>query len=173
MEQVKQCKDAASDYLKARDKFIFIANNNKYWLGGNDNIIGRIGEFIALQYLIDERRNPKRAENMSQKAWDFECDENGETKISVKTITDENKKGTSSHITYTESLNEEDIIPWNELIVIILSKELKVEKIGHITREIFIERNKNKNPVANRRWFNENGLFKEFVIKGDKVNHYL
>lgn len=184
IDEIEPYRNAARDYLKARKKFLDIANEikeadvekKKNWLWGNDNIIGRIGEFIVYQYLTDLGVIIEERKNQSQKGWDFKCFRADMTEfyVSVKTITSENKIGNTSHITYPNNIEKgEELIPWNELIVVILNKELKIEKIGHITREIFKDRNKSKNPTANKSWFNEKGLFKEYVIKGDKLNNYL
>lgn len=79
-------RETSKRYLEARKHFLKIANATSE-LSGNDNIAGRIGEFIAYQYLKD--RIPRKNENRSQKGYDIICDEN--TKVSVKTITDENE----------------------------------------------------------------------------------
>ena len=57
MEKHNRRKDICRDYLKARQNFLRIANEDEI-LKGNDNIIGRIGEFIAFQFLEQMNRHP-------------------------------------------------------------------------------------------------------------------
>ena len=94
----------ASEYLKARRKFEHEAEQDavKNYLGGNDNFIGRIGEFLAMRYLEEfhglvssEARSEKDEKklNESRPAVDLRV---GEDWWSVKCVTDENDSGKTS-----------------------------------------------------------------------------
>lgn len=112
------------DYLYARKLFLEFANNDDV-LKGNDNIIGRIGEFIAYRFLELQNRNPVMNQNPTEKAYDMICE--NDVLISVKMITNENKKGQTS--------KTKD--GWGELIIILLDENHKVDKIGHLTKAQF------------------------------------
>ena len=94
----------ASEYLKARRKFEHEAEQDavKNYLDGNDNFIGRIGEFLAMRYLEEfhglvssEARSEKDEKklNESRPAVDLRV---GEDWWSVKCVTDENDSGKTS-----------------------------------------------------------------------------
>ena len=145
----------ARNYLKARQDFLTIAEKTD-WLFGNDNLVGRIGEFIAYQYLYDHNRQPKRPTSKTEKGFDFICD-NGLTKISVKTITSENKAGSTTLITE----------PWDELILITIGESIKIEKIGILTKIQFQEAIKNghlksQTPYARRSMLGSKGLITKY-----------
>ena len=99
---VMKALEVAEEYLNARDKFL--QNSRQALLGGNDNFIGRIGEFLAMLYLwqyhgldLDKPRGGET--NKSKKAVDLvtPCEKNNVEKWwSVKAITLENKKGKTS-----------------------------------------------------------------------------
>ncbi|MEZ4991878.1 MAG: hypothetical protein R2824_15765 [Saprospiraceae bacterium] len=57
--EIQKLKNTAKEYLIARKKFLDIANDT-IELSGNDNIIGRIGEFIAYQLLKSQGRCPTK-----------------------------------------------------------------------------------------------------------------
>ncbi len=82
--------------MRARRKFRRAADKIPE-LNGNDNLVGRIGEFIALQFLQIKLRRKKLVRNTSavQKGYDIIAD--GE-KISVKIITSENLSGRTTPI---------------------------------------------------------------------------
>jgi hypothetical protein len=168
MDDTLLFKTTARDYLKARQDFLIIAEKSD-WLFGNDNLIGRIGEFIAYQYLHEHNRHPIRPTSKTEKGFDFLCD-NGKTKVSVKTITAENKGGTTTIISE----------PWDELILIIINDKAKIEKFGLITKEQFqyaIESKhlKSKTPFTRRSMVGQKGLISKFgkIINEKITNKYL
>ncbi len=69
MKDTAQFKITAKNYLKARQDFLTIAEKTD-WLFGNDNLVGRIGEFIAYQYLHEHNRDPKRPKSKTEKGFD-------------------------------------------------------------------------------------------------------
>lgn len=168
MKNEEKLKKIAKDYLVARKKFRDEADNIPE-LFGNDNIIGRIGEFIALQFLEHKLKRKKinRNENMVQAGYDIMADNK---MVSVKIITSENKKGNTTPI--------KD--PWDELIIIELGENSKINKIGHITKDAFKKAIKDKfltnnNPIASRLMLKEGRLFNIYgkVFIGEDVKSYL
>lgn len=168
MHNEENLKKIARKYLIARKKFREEADNFPE-LSGNDNIVGRIGEFIALQFIKHrlKRRKATRNRNMSQPGYDIEADGK---KVSVKTITAENRTGRTTLIKE----------PWDELVVIELGADSRVDRIGYLDRENFkkaLEEGflKNRNFAASRSMFNEKGLFDEYgrIYKDDSVRKYL
>ena len=123
----------ASEYLKARRKFEYEAEQDvvKKYLGGNDNFIGRIGEFLAMRYLEEfhglvpsearsEQNNNKT--NESRPAVDLRV---GEEWWSVKCVTDESASGkTSPYHAYNHPLRG---WIWPPLIIVRLHYILKGE----------------------------------------------
>jgi hypothetical protein len=168
MKELAKYKLVAKNYLKARQDFLSVAEKTD-WLFGNDNLVGRIGEFVAYQYLHEHNRQPVRPISRTEKGFDFLCD-NGKTKISVKSITAENKAGSTTIISE----------PWDELILITINTKAKVEKLGIITKEQFqnaIEKGhiKSKTPYARRSMVGSKGLISKFgeIINEKIINNYL
>jgi hypothetical protein len=160
-------KTIAKNYLIARKTFLEIADKTD-WLIGNDNLVGRIGEFIAYMYLKEQNRNPIRPKIKTEKGYDFICD-NNKTKISVKTITHENKAGRTTRISE----------PWDELILITINEEIQIEKFGILTKKEFknaLDSNflKSKNPYARRTMVGEKGLISNFgrILPKEKTDKY-
>jgi hypothetical protein len=137
-----EISEAIRAYLEARKRFLAIAKKYPDEIGGNDNIIGRIGEYLALRFLRSKGRSPRKTALLSQAGFDLE---DGEIKISVKILTAENKKGRVGR------LKE----PWHELVVIDLSADLS-GTIGFITRAQFNDAyEKNPGWRADPAWRNK------------------
>lgn len=163
MKDEEKLKKIAKEYLVARKKFRDEADKIPV-LGGNDNIIGRIGEFIAVQFLEHKlkRRVVVKNKNMTQKGFDIVADDK---RVSVKIITAENQKGRTTTI--------KD--PWDELVVVELGEDSEVKQIGYIARdkfgEFFKERlSKGSPPCTSRSMFKVGGVFHEcgkIFTKGD------
>jgi len=154
IEAKETFRNVAKKYLEKRKQFLEIANRTPY-LSGNDNIIGRIGEFIAYQYLEDTNRNPQKPNSKTNQGFDFFCDNNTK-RIQVKTITHESKFKQNSR------LKE----PWDEFILIFISENLKVKKMGHITKQQLqkainnkFEKYKSFTPQVTNYMLGEKGLF--------------
>ena len=168
MNDTTEFKTTARNYLKSRQDFLAIAEKTD-WLFGNDNLVGRIGEFIAYQYLHDHNRQPKRPTSKTEKGFDFLCD-NGLTKVSVKTITAENKVGSTTIITE----------PWDELILITIDENSKIKKFGILTKAQFQQaidsgHLTSKKPYARRTMVGPKGLISKFgkIIPERITNNYL
>lgn len=96
MSDVQKAMSIALDYLQSRANFEKKVESTKMkvYLGGNDNFVGRIGEFLAMLYLeqvhrlvIDDARGDKL--NESRPATDLVI---GQTWWSVKCLTPENDR---------------------------------------------------------------------------------
>lgn len=167
MKNEEKLKKLARDYLIARKRFRDAADKIPE-LAGNDNIIGRIGEFIAIQFLEHKlKRKAFKNKNMVQKGYDINA--NGK-KVSVKTITSENKSGITSPI--------KD--PWDELIIIELGKNSKVKQIGYISRDKFKKALKEKflknpNPSVSRSMLKKKRLFGKYgqIFTSKDIGKYL
>lgn len=141
-------RKASRDYLQARERFLSFANGTEA-LSGNDNIMGRIGEFIAWQFLID--RHPRKPTDISNPGFDLICDDH--TRISVKMITHENHTGRTSRIKE----------PWEELIVIELGEGAEILRLGHLTKAQFNQARRahpswSETPYTSRSMLGRKGL---------------
>ncbi|MCD4792035.1 MAG: hypothetical protein K8R54_02290 [Bacteroidales bacterium] len=150
-------------YVTARKGFLNYAKNEDS-LSGSDNIIGRIGEYIAFEYLNLQNRNPIKAV-LNRAGYDIVCDNKDKIEVSVKLISNENKKGRTTKI--GES--------WNELIVILLDENYEIQKLGHISKKEFdsgINNNDFKGAYvyASRTMVNEDGIITKYgnVIESRK-----
>lgn len=119
-----EIQESINKYLEARKSILAIGKKYPERIGGNDNIIGRIGEFIALLFLESIGQNPRMVESSSNPGYDFI---QGERKTQVKVITSENQRGVGN------PLKE----GWTQFILIELGDnyihENIPEKIGLIT----------------------------------------
>ena len=167
MKDEEKLKKLARDYLIARKKFRDAADKIPE-LAGNDNIIGRIGEFIAMQFLEHKlKRKAVRNTNMVQVGYDINS--NGK-KVSVKTITSKNKRGSTTKV--------KD--PWDELIIIELGENSKVKQIGYINRNKFKKALKEKflknpNPTVSRSMLKKERLFGKYgqIFTSKDIGEYL
>lgn len=167
MEKYDDLKQLAVNYLYSRH--IFISESSKFEeLTGNDNLVGRIGELIALEFLHRNARSATKNKNLVEKGYDLLTHDN--QKISVKLITAENKKGRSTRLKK----------PWTEIIFISLNSNYKVDRLGHITEKEFekaLSENfiKNKEPYTDRKLLLDNGLFDKYgkLYKDNDVSDYL
>ncbi len=162
-------KKLSRAYLLARRRFKD-ATHKEHPLRGNDNIVGIIGEFVAVQFLEKEfkRKSVKRNENPVEKGYDIVADGK---KVSVKTITAENASGRTTPIKE----------PWDELVLVELGENSRVLRIGYTTYKEFEHFRKSLNegedwrPVASRSMFNKGGLVfeKRKIFEGTEVKDYL
>ncbi len=121
----------AWQYLKARRKFEHAAELEGVteYLGGNDNFIGRIGEFLAMRYLEEfhglvaseaRREKDEKKTNESRPAVDLLV---GDEWWSVKCVTDESKSGKTSP--YHAYKHPEKGWIWPPLVIVKLHYILK------------------------------------------------
>ena len=121
---MKEVEDAITDYLRARNRFLSVAALHPELLAGNDNVIGRIGEYLAISYLRRQGRQTKKVESQSEKGHDLL---DGSTRISVKILTNENVKGRGVRLTE----------PWDELLVIDFDTHSLAYRVGHLLKSQF------------------------------------
>lgn len=103
MSEVDHGLEIARAYLTARRDFKVYSETEgmSQFFGGNDNYVGRIGEFLAMLYLEKfHGLRPKMARggphDESRKSVDLLVDAISEEWWSVKCVTDENQKGRTS-----------------------------------------------------------------------------
>lgn len=155
-EKNEEIKTAINDYLSARSKIITIGKKYPEEIGGNDNIIGRIGEYIALQFLRSLGQNPIKAFSKSNQGFDFE-DSNIFTQ--VKVITSENESGRNVRLKK----------PWNQFVLIELGKEYIPQRIGLLTEnqhQKALDENPNWSniPIVKLTMLSKNGLIGKYGV---------
>lgn len=169
MTLLEELKKIGKKYLNARAEFLEDVNKlfNEHQsteLSGNDNIIGRIGEFVAFQYLKEQGCDIVKPKNLkSNPVYDFVCN-NHNHKISVKTITAENEKGRTTRVKK----------PWDVFILVEIGSDQKVEKIGILSSKQFknaLKENPRRSmqPFASRTMLNPKGLIGEFGVIVPKI----
>lgn len=120
-----ECVESAiRDYLKARRHFLGVARQHPEELRGNDNIIGRIGEYLAIKYLRANRRKPHKPKSRSQEGYDLV---DKRRRISVKVLTDENENQRGTRLRQS----------WDEFLLISFSTARLEYRIGHLQRTQF------------------------------------
>jgi hypothetical protein len=141
-----------SDYVKARKHLIDMGNKYPDLFSGNDNMIGRIGEFFGLLYLKSIGQRPLKVPSKSNPGYDF-IDEVTNVKTQVKVISCENKNGTSVRL----------VEPWDQFILFTLNDDYMIDKLGFINkiqfnRALEEEINRCANPIVNRSMNEPKGL---------------
>ena len=116
-----QIQAAIDKYLQARHELLLLGKTHPTRIGGNDNIIGRIGEFIALRFLESLGQHPEKVEGSSNPGYDLI---EGTVQTQVKVITEENQKGRNVRLTE----------PWTQLVLVELGEHYKPKRIGLLTR---------------------------------------
>ncbi len=119
-----QIQAAIDRYLQARHELILLGKAHPHRIGGNDNIIGRIGEFIGLRFLESLGQKPTKMEGSSNQGYDF-IEQDVQTQ--VKVITEENKKGRNVRL----------VEPWTQLVVVELGVGYKPHRIGILNKPQF------------------------------------
>jgi len=159
---IEKLKKISRNYILARKKFRKIADLTPE-LAGNDNLIGRIGEFIALQFLREtcNRTNVVRNKNIVEAGYDILADNK---KVSVKIITSENIRGFTTHVRN----------PWDELVLIELDGS-EISRIGLLEKEALLRQNQKPNPIVKRTMLSDEGIIMKYgkVYSGNEVKRYL
>lgn len=122
MDKPQQHRDAEiqraiDHYLQARQAILALGREVPERIGGNDNIIGRIGEFIGLRFLEALGQQPSMMSGSSNPGFDLE---EGVKRTQVKAITRENRRGRSVRLTPG----------WNQFLLIELGDHYTPERIG-------------------------------------------
>lgn len=154
-------ESAIEHYLRARHELIELGNAHPMRIGGNDNMIGRIGEFLAMQYLEAHGQHPRKATNprtqelhRSNPGYDFI---EGLKFTQVKTITVESKSGCSVRLKGK----------WNQLVVVELGEGYRPKAVGTLTLTQFKHALRtyprlSSTPVIRRSMLAPNGLITRF-----------
>ena len=116
-----EIQTAIERYLLARHDLLQLGRVRPGRIGGNDNIIGRIGEFIALRFLEGLGQHPTKVRGSSNQGYDL-VEKQRQTQ--VKVITEENQKGRNVKLTE----------PWNQFVLIELGQHYKTVRIGILTK---------------------------------------
>ncbi len=151
---MREVERVITEYLAARNRFLSVAEQHPELLGGNDNIIGRIGEYLAISFLTKKDRKPKKVKSKSEKGHDLLV---GTTKVSVKLLTSENMKGRGLRLTE----------PWDELLVIQLNTQSLEYRVGHLLKAQFNKaltenRGWSQHPIVKRTMLGTNGLIGKY-----------
>ncbi|HEX2787187.1 MAG TPA: hypothetical protein VHP32_04715 [Ignavibacteria bacterium] len=161
-ELYKASKEYVKKYLIWRKKLRDFGDSCHY-LSGNDNIIGRIGEMIVMRYYENRGIKLEKPPITNNPGYDL-FNKNEKLYISVKTITDENKRGTGSGL----GLNKK----WTDLIIVEINATFKVNRVCIISKADFKSYNKRKHPVVDRKFFDKKEL-KKIIIPSFKLKTYL
>jgi hypothetical protein len=157
-----EIQKAIDVYLKARAALRAVGEKYPKRMGGNDNLIGRIGEFMALQHLEQRGRAPKKIGGGRRSANPgFDLVEGG-ARIQVKVISHENKRGRSTRLKGR----------WSELLLIELGPDYRQSRIGHLRAKDYAKaRRKDKRfsgtPLVRRSMLGNKGLIGRY----GKVTH--
>lgn len=158
-----EIQDGIEKYLQARKNILKIGRKYPERIGGNDNIIGRIGEFIALRFLESLGQKPEKILHSSNPGYDLI--ENS-IQTQVKVITSENQKGKSVRLKK----------PWNQLVLIELGEHYKPVRIGVLTEDqhqLALNENKgwSKSPIVKLTMLGPKGLIGRYgtIYKQDEI----
>src|ERR1700683_5452055 len=164
-----EIQNAIHAYLKARSALRALGDSYPERMGGNDNLVGRIGEFMALRYFERQGRKPKKVRGGNHSANPaFDLVEGG-ARIQVKVISHENKRGHSTRLR----------APWTELLLIELGPDYRHSRTGHLRAKDHVaarraDRRLSKFPVVRRSMLEANGLIGLYgeVTRGDDPPPY-
>lgn len=145
---------AIDHYLRARQTILKLGREVPGRIGGNDNIVGRIGEFIGLRFLEALGQEPIMMEGSSNPGFDLE---EGNLRTQVKAITNENKRGRSVRLTPG----------WTQFVLMELGEHYTPERIGLLTstqQEIALADNfaKTATPVVSLTMLGPKGLISRY-----------
>ena len=122
----REIQAAIDSYLRARAALLELGRKYPHRFSGNDNIIGRFGEFVALQFLERLGQKPEKVISSSNPGFDLI---EGSLRTQVKVITVENQKGR------TVRLKE----PWDQLLLIQLGPDYDPIRVGLLTKSQFTQ----------------------------------
>lgn len=149
----KEIDTAIKDYCRTRKTLIALGEEYHQLIGGNDNMIGRIGEYIAIRFLEKtKKQHPVIIQPSNNPGFDLK---DGKTLTQVKVLTGENRTGKGMRLAEG----------WTQFILIDLDLNTLKAKIGFITRKQFEGKALKDNPgwsrtpVVKRSMLGEKGLF--------------
>ena len=121
-----QLKHVAREYLQARHDFL--TKSAAYpELAGNDNLMGRIGEMVAVQFLRLHGRTVNKHKDSNHPVTDLRVvgPDGKPINVSVKLVSAENKRGTTTALK----------AGWDEFILVELQANYEVKRLGWLTTE--------------------------------------
>lgn len=121
-EHDQKIQRAIEAYLQARGKILALGREVPGRIGGNDNVIGRIGEFIGLRFLESLGQRPSRVPGSANPGYDLV---EGSCRTQVKAITHENQRGRSVRLTPG----------WTQFLLMELGEHYTPDRIGLLTLE--------------------------------------
>ena len=152
-----QLKAVAREYLE--DRHQFLTKSAAYpELAGNDNIMGRIGEMVAVQFLRNQGRKVDKHEASNHAITDLVVvDDNGANRlVSVKLISAENKRGTTTRLKSG----------WDEFILVELQGSYEVKRLGWLNMEDLRSQEQEAlvegSPITRRTMMNAKGVIGRF-----------
>ena len=161
-----QLKELAREYLKARGEFLTKSADYPE-LAGNDNLMGRIGEMVAVQFLRSHGRKVDKHLKLNHAVTDLYTAEagNASRSISVKLISAENQRGTTTLLKNG----------WDEFILVELLPNYEVKRLGWLTIESLpptVQKTLlQKAPITSRRMLEANGLIGKHGKVYDSQDH--
>jgi hypothetical protein len=152
----KEIENAVKSYISARKRILQIAAKYPNLLGGNDNIIGRIGEYYAILFLCNKGQSPEKTSGNNQMGYDL-VDKKTMIKTQVKIIGPENRSGRNVR------LKE----PWDQFVLIQLNKNYEPEKIGLLLHADYLKairevKNMKKDPIVKKTMLGRKGLLARY-----------
>jgi hypothetical protein len=158
-------KAMAREYLQARHQFLTSAAAHPE-LSGNDNIMGRIGEMVAVQFLRSQGRKVDKHKASNHAITDLVAvDDNGTTRlVSVKLISAENKRGTTTPLKPG----------WDDFILVELQANYEVKRLGWLNIEAVQSQEQEalveSSPITNRSMLTTKGIIGRFGRVYDSEN---
>jgi hypothetical protein len=152
-----QLKAMACEYLQARHQFLTKSATYPE-LAGNDNLMGRIGEMVAVQFLRSLGRNVDKHEASNYPITDLAvAEKDGAIRlVSVKLISAENKLGTTTRLKFG----------WDEFILVELQANYEVKRLGWLNiedvRSQGFEALVENSPITRRTMLNQKGIIGRF-----------
>ena len=145
-----EIQEAIDEYVCARKRVLAIGRECPERIGGNDNIIGRIGEFIAIRFLESRGQKPSKAEGLSNPGYDLI---DGDLLTQVKVISFENVAGRNVRLTK----------PWTQFLLVELGEDYTPTRIGMLTEAQHQAARQehptwSETPVVKRTMLSANGL---------------
>jgi hypothetical protein len=159
---VSDAEAVIAEYMAARSRFLAFAALHPEQLAGNDNIVGRIGEYLAICFLEKKGRSAQKVRSKSEKGHDLLV---GPSRVSVKLLTSENANGRAMRLTD----------PWDELLLLEFDTASGEYQIGHLLRVQFdraISENPgwSTNPIVKKTMLGKKGLIGRYgSIEGGKL----
>jgi hypothetical protein len=156
IRQNQRIERAIAGYIRARRNLIVLGQEHPELIGGNDNIIGRIGEYYAIKFLKRRGQLPIKALHSSTRGYDLK-DTRSRVRTQVKVISTENKSGRTVRLTE----------PWDQLVLILLGDSYRPLKIGLLTKKQFVtarreHSNLSRNPYVKKTMLGINGIIGKY-----------